>query len=204
MPGIRVEVKWDDREARRIMDALLRRVSDLTPIMRQIGEQLMTSTSRRFESAVDPSGRSWPSVGAFAQSAQRGGSPLSGRHLARPGLGYAYEAGRDQVALGTRLVYGLVHQFGTQGKGGALPDIVPTHGKFLTIPLPGVTRTARSYANTFVRKGMILQRTGKGGVKPLFLLRPKVAIPPRPFIGVSRGDWAAIGEILRQALAKAA
>lgn len=203
MSGIRVDVRWEDAQARAALDALRRRVSNLTPVMRQIGETLMTSTSRRFEAAEDPQGRSWPAAGAWASSAQRGGSPLSGRHLSRPGLGYDARASRDQVQLGSRLTYGLHHQFGTQGKGGALPDITPTRGKFLTIPFPGVTRTARSYANTFVRKGVILQAGRGGKVTPLFLLRTKTALPPRPFLGVSAGDWAAIGELLRQALTRA-
>lgn len=201
---IKIEVKWDDAQARQYLARLLTRIHDLTPIMRQIGETLMTSTSRRFESSQDPQGRAWPGVGAFAPSAQRGGGPLSGKHLNRPGLGYAYQAGRDQVELGTRLVYGLHHQFGTQGKGGALPDITPTRGKFLTIPFPGVTRTARSYANTFVRKRIIFQSTRGGKPKALFLLRKRVALPPRPYLGVSQGDWAAIGALLRKALTRTA
>lgn len=200
---LRIEVKWDDAQARQYLNRLLTRIHDLTPIMAQIGETLMTSTSRRFESGHDPQGRAWPAVGAFAPSAQRGGGPLTGKHLQKPGSGYDYQAGRDQLELGTRLVYGLHQQFGTQGKGGALPDITPTRGKFLTIPFPGVTRTARSYAHTFQRKGVIFQSTRGGKPKALFLLRRKVALPPRPYLGVSMGDWAAIGELLRRALQRA-
>lgn len=192
---------WDDAEARRWLEQLLRRLRDLSPLMRQVGERLMLSTSQRFETGRDPQGRAWQAAGAFAPSRQRGGPPLSGKHLSRPGRGYDFQAQRDRLAVGTRLRYGLVHHFGTGGAGGTLPDIVPTRAKALTIPYPGVTRTARSYADTFIRKQTIFQavrRRGRWRAKPLFLLRPRVALPPRPYFGVSAEDWRQIRERFKQ------
>jgi phage virion morphogenesis protein len=193
---------WEDAEARRWLNRIQRWTRDLTPFMRQIGERLMVSTSRRFETGRDPRGRAWQKVGDFAPSKRRGGTPLSGRHLAQPGRGYAYQAQHDRLLMGTRLRYGLIHHFGTVGAGGSMPDLVPKTAKMLTIPYPGVTRTARSYSDTFIRKGTIFQavrRRGKWKPKPLFLLRPSVALPPRPYFGVSAEDWQYIRDLFKQA-----
>jgi hypothetical protein len=89
--------------------------------------------------------------------------------------------------------YAKVQELGTVGKGGSLPDIVPTHGKYLAIPLPaamtpaGVPRgTPRNgpWGATFIRKGVIFGFTtvgqhGKANLVPLFALKRKVAILPR-------------------------
>lgn len=198
---------WDDAEARRWFARLPRRLQNLTPFMRQIGDRLMLSTRLRFEQGREPrdpqqglTGRPWQPAGPGAPSRQRGGPPLSGRHLARPGLGYAYQARPDRLELGTRLPYGLIHHFGTVGAGGSMPDLVPTRAKALTIPYPGVTRTARSYADTFIAQATIFQRRRRGRPRPLFLLRRRVALPPRPIFGVEEGDWASIRELFRQAV----
>lgn len=184
---------WDDREAREWLTRLQRRIRDLTPFMRRIGERLMLSTSRRFEAGRDPEGRPWRAASDFAPSRQRGGTPLHGRgHLARPGRGYDYRARRDRVELGTRLRYGLIHQFGGR--------IRPKEAKALTLPFPGVTRTARSYADTFIRRGTIMQTRRRGKPRALFALKQQVTLPARPYLGVEEADWAAIRELFRLAV----
>ena len=53
----------------------------------------------------------------------------------------------------------------------------------MTVPLPGVKGRARNKKNTFVLKSksgnlVIMQRKGKKKLKPLYVLKEKVKIPP--------------------------
>ena len=66
-----------------------------------------------------------------------------------------------------------------QEKGG---KIRPKKAKMLTIPLPGIKGTAANYPNSFIiksKKGnvLIVERKGKKGLKPLFVLKKEVKIP---------------------------
>jgi phage gpG-like protein len=82
------------------------------------------------------------------------------------------------LKYGTKLLYAAAHQFGA--------TIRARNAQYLTLPFPGVRRSARDYENTFVRKSragnlIIFQKTGEG-IKPLFLLKKKVKLPSRPFV----------------------
>jgi len=64
-------------------------------------------------------------------------------------------------------------------KGGT---IRPVRKQYLTIPVPGVKGWARNYPNAFViksKKGnlLIVERQGKGNLRPLFILKKSVRIP---------------------------
>lgn len=100
-----------------------------------------------------------------------------------------------------------VHEYGTRGAGGTLPDIKPRNAQWLTVPLPaaqdarGVTRApARAYTNAFViksKKGNLLiveKRTS--GLVPLFVLKKRVAIPPRLEL---RKRWRMPSQVNRRA-----
>ena len=78
-------------------------------------------------------------------------------------------------------------EVGTQGvkyarileKGGT---ITPKRKQWLTVPLPGVKGWARDYTDAFIiksKKGnlLIVERKGKRGLKPLFVLKKSVKIP---------------------------
>lgn len=102
-----------------------------------------------------------------------------------------------QISLvkGTYSFYGHLHEKGTVGAGGTLPDIVPKRARALTIPLKaamtpsGVPREvkARDWKDTFflsLRKGgktigYIVRDKGGGELEFLYRLALKVAIPPR-------------------------
>jgi hypothetical protein len=91
--------------------------------------------------------------------------------------------------------YAAVHEYGTVGKGGSLPDIRPKRAKHLTIPLPdnltpaGVARypsarklIARDPTAFFHTSSSGVTTIGikKGGsLKFLWVLKKKVSIPAR-------------------------
>lgn len=76
--------------------------------------------------------------------------------------------------------YAAIHQY-----GGV---IKPKKKKFLTIPFPGgpadkrVPLRAADFSDTFVAKGIIFQKRGKGKIKPLFILKKSVEIPAKPYM----------------------
>jgi len=109
-----------------------------------------------------------------------------------------------ELRVFTSSPYARVHELGTIGAGGRLPDIVPIKGKFLTIPMPAVLNpsgipefTAReliesSLVNTFFFNSagndsgggedsglFLVEDLGNGDLNFLYRLVRKVAIKPR-------------------------
>lgn len=77
------------------------------------------------------------------------------------------------LRVGTNVVYARIHELGG--------DIYPVNRQYLTVPFPGVRGSAEDYDNTFIAKGIIFQKRGKG-IRPLFSLRKHVHIPARPYL----------------------
>lgn len=92
--------------------------------------------------------------------------------------------------------YGRVHELGTVSKGGVLPDIVPVRRQWLAIPTEKAMTSSgvplrpgpRSWGDLrVVRVGMLSTRRDVAYLVPkgmplseaLYILRKKVAIPPR-------------------------
>lgn len=99
-----------------------------------------------------------------------------------------YEIHENSVEVGSYGVrYAKVHEFGTVGAGGTLPDIRAKNAKNLTIPLEPEYRrvTARQI---FANLEYFRSKSGNEFLKDIrngklaYLLRESVAIPPRPFI----------------------
>lgn len=108
-------IEFDTTQA----DALLREVaanlSDMTPVMDQIGEVLINSTRARFDQGIAPDGTAW-APNTPATIARKGSAkPLIGqtRILSRT-IFHAPRA--DGVSWGSSLIYSAVQQMGA-GKG---------------------------------------------------------------------------------------
>lgn len=108
-------VEFDTTQA----DALLREVaanlSDMTPVMDQIGEVLINSTRARFGRGIAPDGTAWAPNTPATIARKGSANPLIGQtrtlsrtifHAARP----------DGVSWGSNLIYSAVQQMGA-GKG---------------------------------------------------------------------------------------
>lgn len=121
--------------------------------------------------------------------------------------------GKPYVAVSIDGVkYARVHEYGTVGAGGKLPDIVPKHGKFLTIP------AAREYEQVTARQifdrlqflakgdgitGARFMDTSKTPNVVAYWLKRKVAIPPRPFfLRAVMASLDQVQEILNKGLEK--
>lgn len=81
----------------------LRRATDKPVLLAGIGEEVVTSTKRRFEESKAPDGTAWAAVA-------RGGKPLVDSGLT--GDSIHYRVGGDSVRVGTNKVQAALHQFG--------------------------------------------------------------------------------------------
>lgn len=104
-------------------------------------------------------------------------------------VGMLVSAGEDtySVTLGTGLEAGKdVVYARIQDQGG---EIRPRRAKALAIPLAGVKGVPRNFPDLFfikTKRGTMLlcRRDGKGRLKPMFLLKDKVQIPPSGWFSV--------------------
>ena len=126
MAGARIEVTVDDAEARAALNRKLAAGSDMTPLMRDIGEHLLNSTRERFVAQKAPDGTPWAPLSETTKRRKRRniGKILTESGVLR-GQGLVYRAERLAVAIGSPLIYPGTHQFGAAagafGSSGARP-----------------------------------------------------------------------------------
>ena len=109
--SVEIRVYINDRQVRESLGALSRRMGDMTPVMRNIGEIVRASVIRNFREERDPSGARWkPSLRALLTR----GKTLTDTAILRNSINVRPEPGR--VSVGTNVVYAAIHQFG--GKAG--------------------------------------------------------------------------------------
>lgn len=108
------------------VDAALRKleaqISDLRPLMNEIGEEMLTTTERRFEQGVAPDGTPWApkspaTLAAYEARGQRVDTrPLFGPNISGVPLRQSlfHETDRNQLMLGTNAIQAAVMQFGAK------------------------------------------------------------------------------------------
>jgi len=100
------------------LDRYAARVTDLTPLMDDIGAMLVASTQDRFEKGVDPEGKTWKVSGRVAK-AQGNAQTLVDSGLLLSSV--HHEPHPDSVEVGTNMIYAAIHQNGGQaGRGRAV------------------------------------------------------------------------------------
>ena len=122
---MRIEIKED--EITTALAGLQARLSDLTPVMRDIGEYLVTSTKARFATGKDPDGSAWKSKSQATLASY--GARKSNRVDIRPLFGPSgslssqifYEADATSVQWGSNRIYAAMMQFG--GTKAAFPHL---------------------------------------------------------------------------------
>lgn len=118
-------VEINDQAFQARMELLVRRLSDPTPLMEEIGGTLESRVLGRFETRTDPSGTPWsPWRDSTLESypfpgtdAAAGLGPGNGRLLDRYGTMIAslnYQAARDSVSVGFGQPYAVFHEYGTE------------------------------------------------------------------------------------------
>ena len=176
MPGARLTVEIDDTAALRALNRALAATRDMTPLMRDIGEELLTTTRERFVGQKSPEGTPWAPLSELTKKRKQRnpGKILTERGFLRGGL--TYQAGPDAVLVGSPSIYAGTHQFGA--KKGAF----------------GSTHSA-GYRDR-----------GTDDVVHYSLIKPRplpwADIPARPFLGLSADDSAEIVVLVNEYLAE--
>jgi phage virion morphogenesis protein len=146
---IRVELNED--EITGVLNRLARSLTDMSPVMEEIGETLAESTKQRFSEGSAPDGSKWaPKSQTTLDAYTRRGDRVNVRPLFGPSgrlsSEISYSVMPDSVEIGSNLIYSAVMQFGAAkgafGKtrtGGSIP-----WGNIPARPFLGVSETDRS------------------------------------------------------------
>jgi phage virion morphogenesis protein len=129
MPTIEIQ----ENEITPLLDRLAHHLTDMTPVMNELGEMLITSTKDRFTQGQSPDGTPWApksqtTLDAYAARGDRVDfRPLFGP-TGRLSSEIHYQATENSVEVGSALIQAAVMhfgadkgEFGTSAKGGATP-----------------------------------------------------------------------------------
>jgi len=165
-----ITIKLDGADAvRERLREISSRVSNLSPILRAIGDRVVEQTKRRFESqGPAPDGTPWAPLKPATLAAKKHKKILTETGHLRDSIRYRL-LGQNAVAVGTNRVYAAIHQL-----GGRTParTILPVRKKALYWP---------------------------GAAHPVKSVRhPGSLIPARPFLGLSDRDSREIIDIMNE------
>jgi phage gpG-like protein len=100
-----------------IFGRLERRMVDTSPLMSRIGQAVEGDIEERFQTETAPDGGRWaPSI----RAREEGGKTLTASARLRQSMTHNVR-GRDEVEVGTNLIYAGVHQDGSTIRGGSGP-----------------------------------------------------------------------------------
>ena len=112
-----ISLTYDDKAIQEQLRKLVKKTSDLTPVMNEIGQQLLLSTDQRFEKEVDPDGVPWKANTPYTRRLKKAKGFID-KILQASGRGRAsinYAATKDRVVVGTNVDYMRKHQLGLEG-----------------------------------------------------------------------------------------
>lgn len=200
-----ITIEVDDKRVLDVINKLIARLDDLTPVMQTVGDYLVGSTKRRFATSTGPNGVRWApnTETTYLRMIERahGVTLTKGEHAGKlnaKGAGMAMakkpligethrlsseisaQADRDSVEIGSPMVYAAVQQFGAKmGEFGRYSQVARWH-KY--------------------EKGDFRKHAGTVEGFPI----PWGNIPPRPFLGLSEVDADQVLAIVGEHLASAA
>jgi len=73
-----LNITYDDSSVLAALTQLQQATSDLSPVLLDIGEELMESTKQRFASTTGPDGEAWPANSPATLDYKDGSRPLTG------------------------------------------------------------------------------------------------------------------------------
>ena len=122
-----ISIKINDTAVQAVFEKAIAQLSDLTPMMADIGEYMQRRIDDGFRHERDPYGQNWAPLAASTLKQKtrqkRILKILQSRGTMRGTL--TYQAGRDRVIVGFNVFYADFHQRGTQRmvKRQLLPDV---------------------------------------------------------------------------------
>lgn len=123
MSGVRYSVRVNDAEVQEALNQLIKRGTDLTPAMANIGEELLISHDQRFRDQKSPEGIPWAPLSEATKSlkSKNVDTILVLNHVLSGTLNY--QASSDNLLFGSPLEYAATHQFGrTTSPNSMIPN----------------------------------------------------------------------------------
>jgi phage virion morphogenesis protein len=114
MTIIRIDVRSE--EASRLLDEMQRRTGDLNPVLKGIGDILVSSTQQRFVDQKGPDGNPWAALSPVTLARRRGGGIGANilRDTGRLASSVNYKVSGGSIDLGTNVIYAGTHQYGAR------------------------------------------------------------------------------------------
>ncbi len=109
-------------------------MTNTTPVMAAIGTGMVSSTQQRFVTQTDPEGASWTALNPAYAAGKRNSRILTESGRLRDSISSA--PSRDEVSIGTNVIYAGVHQLGA--------TITPKSKSHLVFSMGGRTVFAKS------------------------------------------------------------
>ncbi len=106
-------------QIQQMLSRLQKGLSDLTPVMKEIGEELLANWQLRWKQEKNPYGEEWKPLAPSTLVRRRkgkGSGPAAQilRDTGRLQNSFVPVASRDSVCIGTNVFYAPFHQFGTR------------------------------------------------------------------------------------------
>lgn len=126
-----ITIEINDAEIFAALDRVARAVTDMTPVMKDIGREMVDATKDRFPAGVGPDGNPWaPKSPATIENYERRREHLDLRPLWGPSgtlnSAFAYYPSETSVEWGTNVIQSAVMQFGAaKGEFGNMANGSP-------------------------------------------------------------------------------
>lgn len=181
------------------------KLSQYAKPLKLAGVYMLRETDKNFRQQKSPDGKPWKGIRPITKGARRGGGgggkALQDTGFMKNSLSFK-PMGNDGIKVFSAHKYAAFHQgIDKSGKQVKEHKIKPVSRKYLAIPLKPISRTKkpREFKDTFVRKSnkgrLVIVRPKGDGLEALFLLKKKVTIPARPFLGFSKQNIEGIEKI---------
>lgn len=174
-----IQIDVDDREVLDVLARLARRAGDLSPALKQIGEDMVDSTRRRFATGTAPDGSRWAPNSQTTLLRYLGSKD-------RPKGVFGKRDGK-LTAKGVGVALGKKPLVDSGNLASTINYRVVDGGRTLLVGSPQKYAAVQQFG---ADKGSL----GKGA--------PWGNIPARPFLGISADDRADILDVLQRYLAK--
>lgn len=184
---MQISVTINEQEMQGKFSALRRKLTDLTPVMRDIGEDYAKAVEGNFASQSGPDGTPWAPLSPKTRKRKRGPSILTEKHHLRGSVHYQAAAASVAIGVSGGIPYAAVHQFGgtTQmpGRGQVLHFKMFKSGK---------------------RKGRTLFSKPSKADRAMKVMRGahSITIPARPYLAQNQGKDMALSERDRRMVLK--
>jgi len=106
-----IEVEWNGRAVHESLQNLQQQVSNLRPVLLAIGEDLVDSTKRRFETSTGPDEQRWADNSEVTIDKKGRNKPLVDQGNLLRQISYDV-VGSDTLIVGSAMEYAAMQQFG--------------------------------------------------------------------------------------------